>query len=156
MITHERLKELIEQGATIYFVYNGNVDLKEGQYKDDFILNETYVSIYWSTRSHQVEYENLFETLEEANWHKEFKRIPRTDYLDLPTWEEFDQSEKLIRFIGKYGQKCKLEGYNSDLQSGFIDVVENGTGKLCLSEYSKENYLLACRKAKELFLGEEK
>ena len=29
MIKKERLQELIEQGATIYFIYNGNVDEKE-------------------------------------------------------------------------------------------------------------------------------
>ena len=157
MIEKERLQELIEQGATIYFVYNGNVDLKEGKYKNDFILNETYVSIYWSTRSHQVKYEDLFETQEEAEWHKEFGCIERTERLLLPTWEEIK-----VDFIDN---KRELGNYVvCEFDDCSIDIVVCCTGDIMISIYeinfykelTKENYTLACRKAKELFLGETK
>lgn len=39
---------------------------------------------------------------------------------------------------------------------GFIDVVCCGSSLLMESNYSKENYIKACRKAKELFLGEKR
>lgn len=149
MITQERLKELIEQGAIIYFVYNGNVDLKEGKYKDDFILNETYVSIYWSTRSHQVEYDNLFETKEEAEWHKEFGCIERTERLELPTWEEFIEMEEFCFF-----QKNHKQTIIRVLGTKYLGV-ETNFERYFTGDLTKENYLLACRKAKELFLGEE-
>lgn len=147
MITHERLKELIEQNATIYFVYNGSVDLKEGKYKDDFILNETYVSIYWSTRSHQVEYENLFETKEEAEWHKEFGCIERTERLELPTWEEWQKDDE-FDFLDK-------DGFSWDTYiTGDNEIIMANGWEHFTFENNKEGYLLACRKAKELFLGE--
>lgn len=159
MITKQRLEELIEQGATIYFVYNGNVDEKESVYKDDFILNETYVSIYWTTRSHQVKYENLFETKEEAEWHKEFGCIERTERLELPTWE--DVSKDFISLKVATGQYPVVEfGDNS------IEIIVNVNKDIRVVLWSdfignfvapltKENYTLACRKAKELFLGEK-
>lgn len=161
MISKERLKELIEQKAKIYSTHwQEEVDLSlpceivESEYDNKTITHLVVFEDEEHTPSYMID--NLTEDIESAKWAEEFKRIPRTDYLDLPTWEEFDKSEKLVRFIGKNGGMCKLEGYfNLDLQSGFIDVVENGSSQLSLSEYTKENYTLACRKAKQLFLGEE-
>ena len=158
MIKKERLEELIEQGATVCNAYKdwdnvwhcrfGNV----AQEKNYLLFKENGSSlsvIMYDTN-------NLYETKEQAEWEWEFGDIERTERLELPTWEEFDKSEKIVRFIGKNGGKCKLEGYfDLDLQNGFIDVVENGSSQLSLSEYTKENYILACRKAKELFLGEK-
>lgn len=169
MISKKRLEELIEQGATIYGIDYGRclmADMVEIKTKDIHYSasNDNFQYIYRENKDcylYEFNEETLFETKEEAEWYREFGCIERTERLELPTWEKFDQSEKLIRFIGKFGQKCKLEGYfnldleNLDLESGFIDVVENGTSKLLLSEYTKENYTLACRKAKELFLGEK-
>ena len=150
MISKERLEELIEQGATIYFVYNGNVDLKEGIYKDDFILNKTYVSIYWTTRSHQVKYENLFETEEEAKWFAEFGCVERTEKLELPTWEMFDE-KKFVWFVDKSQNQCCLY-YLNVANKIFINV----SGEVIeIGDFTKENYTLACRKCKELFLGEK-
>lgn len=156
MIKKERLEELVEQGATVYRTY-ADVSVQEVK------LNKNYMKVdnafLWQKMTGAFKgcgtpLEQLFETKEEAEWYREFGCIERTERLELPTWEEFDQSEKLIRFIGKFGQKCKIDGYfNLDLQSGFIDVTENGSSQINLPEYTKENYILACRKAKELFLG---
>lgn len=150
MITKERLEELIEQSATIYSVDTSNktiLSFKICKNENDIKLTEKQYAFF----------KKCFETKAEAEWHAEFGRIERTESLELPTWEEFNKSEKLVRFIGKNGEKCKLEGYfNLNLQSGFIDVVENGSSQLSLSEYTKENYIFACRKCKELFLGGNK
>ena len=145
-ISKQRLEELIEQGATIYFVYNGNVDFKEGIYKDDFIPNETYVSIYWTTRSHQVKYENLFETEEEAEWHREFGCIERTERLELPTYKKSKEICTIVTF-GEI-ELCYFIHNNSY-------CLYRGSKKILDLSASKESYTLACRKVKELFLGKD-
>lgn len=152
MITKERIDELIQQRAKVWGVgKQGNVFCVGLKFRP-----ETLKSPKWLENKYEY-YGKFFESKAEAEWHAEFGYIERTERLELPTWEEFNKSEKMVRFIGKNGEKCKLEGYfNLNLQSGFIDVVENGSSQLSLSEYTKENYTLACRKCKELFLGENK
>jgi hypothetical protein len=147
MITKERLEELIEQEATIYFIYNNNVDEKEGVYKDDFILSETYVSIYWNTRSHQIKYEYLFETKEDAEWYREFGCIERTERLELPTWEESKECDTICCF-----GDVAFDYFVHDNTYGLYQDCR----KLLDLEATKENYTLACRKCVELFLGEKK
>jgi hypothetical protein len=100
--------------------------------------------------------DKLFETKEDAEWHREFGCIERTERLELPTWEEFSKLKaNHIRFISKKGAICRIEGFCDD-KNGFIDVVSGGYSMLMVSDYSKETYIKACRKAKELFLGEKK
>lgn len=163
MITKERLQDLIKQGANIYFVFNDIIDEKEGIYNDDFILNETYVSIFWNTRSHQVRYEHLFETRKDAEWYKKFGCIERTERLELPTWENF----KKLEF---YTRKSKII-FEKDVESypmhpdvdewedvEFIEIWEltfDGGDCCHFHELStKENYIKACEIARKLFLGE--
>lgn len=149
MIERERLQELIEHGETIYFVYNGNVDEKEGIYKDDFILNETYVSIYWTSRSHQIKYKDLYETQSEAEWVAKM-HTKRTEYFEPPTWEEFEKQGEPYYFIGKGGINERIYIYDN-----------NGRRKLLSSGCkfwgtpTKENYIKACEYARNLFLGKE-
>ena len=150
MISKERLEEIIKNKGVVwvYSTYSKPYRILPITFNGEREINPHTFCLNWNVK-------NIFETKEDAEWYKEFSCIERTERLELPTWEEFDQSEKLIRFIGKFGQKCKIDGYfNLDLQSGFIDVTENGSSQINLPEYNKENYILACRKAKELFLGE--
>ena len=151
MIEKERLQELIEQGETIYFIYNGNADEKEGIYKDDFILNETYVSIYWTTRSHQIKYQDLYETKEEAEWvekmHTEY-----TEHFNPPLFENlpYEYSFKFIRNGVEHELFCKRDSYIivisccKDYMSGTEDM-----------DYTKENYIKAVEMTYKLFKGEE-
>lgn len=164
MISKERLKELINQKAIIYFVYHGYVDWKEGKYKNDFILCEDYVSIYWTTRSHQIKYEELFETREDAEWYNEFGNIHRVEKLSLPTWEEFNKIEFYTKTARVIFEKT-IESYpiHPDIEEEqdyeFIQIWEltfDGGDILHYHELAtKENYLDACRICKDLFLGEE-
>lgn len=149
MITKERLEELIEQGATIYFVYKGNVDWKEGIYKDDFILGETHLAICWGLQSHALNYQDIFETEEEAEWHKEFGCIERTERLELPTWEEFD-GQKFVWFWDKDHKPCCLHYLNCNNMI-FVNVDNK---VIEIGELTKENYYEACKLVKSLFLGE--
>lgn len=95
--------------------------------------------------------------------HKETGCIERTERLELPTWEEFDK-KGYIEFVGKEATKLILEktltiDYDREPISYYVlEILIDDYNHTLLfkAEYTKENYTLACRKAKELFLGENK
>ena len=131
MIAKERLKELIEQEATIYVIktemfiagYSNYLKIEELELYskckvlEDFKLNindspNTYLLIQYCNGPVYYLLDKLYENKEDAEFTLRFKRIPRTEYLDLPTWEEFN-NDNLTAFrtypynyhllkIGKY------------------------------------------------------
>ena len=155
MIDKERLEELIEQGATIYEVKYNNINpvslankIRDVYYKNGVISFEPRPDEKYL---HYKYFKNLFETKEEAEWHREFGRIERTEQLVLPTWEEFEE-KKFVWFFDSYHKSCCLH-YLNCIDKIFI----NKSGEVIeIGDFTKENYILACRKAKELFLGEKK
>lgn len=161
MITKERIDELIQQRAKVWGV---------GKQRNVFCVGlkfrpETLKDKKWLENKYEV-YGKLFETKGEAEWHAEFGCIERTDRLELPTWEEVNLLTKYTKhcFYGKdnalYGlclspkdSLTRFDGSIEELKSWCgIDVDDN-----CEIEHfeplTKENYTLACRKCKELFLG---
>ena len=154
MISKERLEELIEQKAKIYSTHwQEEVDLSlpckivESKYDNKTITQ----LIVFEDEEHAPSYmiDNLTEDIESAKWAEEFKRIPRTDYLDLPTWEEF-YDQKFVWFFDKDHKSCCLYYLSSNR------IIINIGGEIIeIGDFTKENYALACRKCKELFLGEE-
>lgn len=154
MISKERLEELIKQGATIYEVKYGKINPVSLKNKIRFI-HEKYQVIAFEPRrdekyrSHKY-FDKLFETLEEAEWHKEFGCIERTERLKLPTWEEIQKYE---RFDFK-DKNCNR--YTIHFISGFKTLAITGIISVeFYEEATKKNYIKACRKAKKLFLGEQ-
>ena len=148
MISKERLEELIEQGATIYSNEYGEIQLKK----------ENDLSLYENGQNNYILYalepnkkyhneifdEDLFETEEEAEWHREFGHIERIERLELPTWEEFEE-EKFVWFVDKSQNQCCLY-YLNVANKIFINV----SGEVIeIGDFTKENYTIACRKAKE-------
>ena len=156
MITKERLEELIEQGATIYVICWGRV--KELNLNDVEHMEEENGDIYYeiADEPRTTDLSHLFETKEDAEWHKEFGCIERTERLVLPTWEEIK-----VDFVdnkkgcGSYPivEKNDISIYIQVYLKGFVHIVLFGDTQYNW-EITKENYTLACRKAKELFLGE--
>ena len=159
MISKERLEELIKQGATIYSNEYGEIQL----------IKENDLSLYENGQNNYILYalepnkkyhneifdEDLFETEEDAKWFAEFGNIERTERLVLPTWEEI---EKDFNAINKFGTYSVVE-----FNSGYMDIfVDNYSKKFIVvtaqprKPLTKENYIVACRKCKELFLGENK
>ena len=158
MISKERLEELIKEEATIYDIFKGDiflVDLTMAKYYDVPKYIE-YKNDYYNcnlTRS----IEDLFETKEEAEWYLEFGNITRTETLELPSWEDFKN------FVNQY-----IKFYHNEhtyiLESCFYeDGEETIEINCCYYDYgdnllklplNKENYLKACRMAKNLFLGD--
>lgn len=154
MISKERLEELIKQGSTIYGINFNKVNVYDLCDENVCISPRNFREYglrvfdalgYWD----DIEFCNLFETKEEAEWHKEFGCIERTERLELPTWEEFDE-QKFIWFVDKSQNQCCLY-YLNVVNKIFINV----SGEVIeIGDLTKENYTLACRKAKELYLGE--
>lgn len=154
MIEKERLEELIEQGATIYSNEYGEIQLKK----------ENDLSLYENGQNNYILYalepnkkyhneifdEDLFETEEEAKWFAEFGHIERIERLELPTWEEF-KNDGEFSFLDKQGFEWDLYSPDDETRISLVGGYNHFE-----YEYSKENYTLACRKAKELFLGEKK
>lgn len=155
MISKERLKELIEQGATIYSNEYGEIQLKK----------ENDLSLYENGQNNYILYalepnkkyhneifdEDLFETEEDAKWFAEFGCVERTERLELPPWEEFEE-KKFVWFVDKSQNQCCLY-YLNVANKIFINV----SGEVIeIGDFTKENYTIACRKTKELFLGGKK
>lgn len=152
MITEERLRELIEQGATIY-KFSGEIfiEVPSGLYSQE--INDRLCC--------QPDYNLLFETKEEAEWQLEFGNITRTETLKLPTWEEA-QKKLEVEICAPKGRKYLLQtkiitGYSCERENPYIiriDRIGYADSQIDF-EYTKENYIEACRLAKKLFLGEE-
>ena len=160
MITETRLQELIDQKATIYEVKHNKVKSIELKWKVEIGYKSQYIVVYPSTKFLIRCYCNrLFETQEEAEWHKEFGNITRTETLELPNWEELkNKKEHYISFSTKKWTKCWLAidmPYRNDFGKILITYADSEKNYHILYDkrLTKENYILACRKCKELFLG---
>lgn len=88
--------------------------------------------------------ENNTDTLD---WEREFGCIERTERLVLPTWEEFIEMEEFCFF-----QKNHKQTIIRVLGTKYLGV-ETNFERYFTGDLTKENYTIACRKAKELFLG---
>lgn len=143
MITKERIDELIQQRAKIWGIgKQGNVFCIGLKFRPHTLNNKK-----WLENKYEV-YSKFFETKEEAEWVKEFGDITRTERLVLPTWEEWQKDDE-FDFLDK-------EGFSWDIYiDGDNQIIMANGWKHFIFENNKEGYFLACRKAKELFLGEE-
>ena len=164
MISNERLEELIEQGATIYSNEYGEIQL----------IKENDLSLYENGQNNYILYvlepnkkyhneifdKDLFETEEDAKWFAEFGCIERTERLELPTWEEINKCSLYTLYFNNPELYLYRVYFNRDAKT--ISIEEQSEEYLeCFTQIeewklTKENYILACRKAKELFLGKKK
>lgn len=175
-MTEERLKELIEQGATIYSKYRSYLLKNEKEHKLDFWYRRIveikdnklhYVyedSDYYEDFDHLIKLEDLFETKEDVEFALRYKRIPRTEYLDLPTWDEFNKDNFGVRFYNKSREFClhrvrysandKNPLWKIDLYESYGDDEDTVAWEKSW-DLTKENYLETCEVARKLWLGEE-
>ena len=158
-MTREEIERAIENGESVwingiehkldkyYFVaeYNNEPTL--------YLMTCGYEEDDWN--NYPVEtITNIYKTKAEAEHYLHHANITRTETLPFLTWEEFKKGNRLIRFIGKNGERCKLEGYQSDdTQGGFIDVVVNGTGSNIDYDYTEANFYKAYDECVALFRG---
>lgn len=159
MITKERLKELFDKNIPIY-------GIDYGRYLQPDIVEIPVRNLRYCPSNDNCQYlmrkdgdcylyeffdEDLYETKEEAEFVKEFKNIKRTEILNLPTFEELKKFER-FDFKAKDGHRYTIHfisGFNTLAITGIIKNEYYG-------EASKENYIDACKIAKNLFLGEDK
>ena len=169
MITKERLEELIEQGATVYELFMDKEILKVELNKNYYImLDKTYENKLGKLPQRPHWLSDLFETKEDAEWFAEFGCIERTERLELPTYEEFlelNRHDICFSFLTKYNERyCILIGNDIYMHNDMLKpkdewtiVIHNEDDEYIFEKpLTKENFTLACRKAKELFLGEKK
>ena len=154
MITKERLKELIQQRATVYATGFGEIELiPENDIEIYENGNNSYILYAFEPNrkyKNEIFAEDLFETKEDAEFAEEFQNITRTDTMNLPTFEEFKKFER-FEFKAKDGHRYTIHyisGFNTLAITGIIENKYYG-------EATKENYLEACKIAKNLFLGEK-
>lgn len=153
-ISKERLKELILKGDKIYDSWHGNEFCVRNieKIEDDVVTYSFLLDKYKTTL------EDLHEDYEYFKWYEEFGCIEITERLQLPTWEDVmkDLNGKIGTFViaEDYKHNFVLEVFLTN-KTGLKNRIQM-TGLRDL-ELTKENYTLACRKAKELFLkGDEK
>lgn len=146
MITKERIDELISQKAKIWGIgKQGNVFCIGLKFTPQTLNNKK-----WLENKYKV-YSKFFETKEEAKWYKEFGCIERIEKLYLPPFEEVFND--LQGRIGEFVIADPSE-FSFAIKKSFTDQILLKTMYEKYNwNFTKENYTLACRKAKELFLG---
>lgn len=155
MISKERLEELRTQNTTVYGVDKGfnaveliEINTRELYYSKS---NDNYQYIK-NMNIYEFLEEDLFETKECAEWEEEFGLVARTDKLELPEWNSFDNTITL--FTSKAGRMCMIQAFiKKESNLGYIEVVEGNRIVFSSNQYTKEEYIKACRHAKSLFLG---
>ena len=152
-MTKQELENAIKNGESVWCVYKDQSNIYEIKAVEiEKVLSNTFL---WG-KEYYSNIKDVFKTKAEAEHYLHHANITRTEQLPFLTWEEFDKGDRLIRFIGKNGEKCKLEGYQKDdKQSGFIDVVVNGTGSHIDFDYTEANFYKAYDECVRLFKGEE-
>lgn len=149
-MTKTELEEKIENGESVWVVDLKNKIITENK------RHKHFKKLLTTQRENRIPFDRIFTTRRQAEHYLHHANISRTEQLPFLTWEEFDKGNRLIRFIGKNGEKCKLEGYQKDdKQSGFIDVVVNGTGSHIDFDYTEENFYKAYDECVRLFRGGE-
>lgn len=148
VISKERIDELLIKRAKIYGIgKQGNVFCLGLKFRPETLKNKK-----WLEHKYEV-YGKFFETKEEAEWHKEFGCITRTEKLELPTWEEFRNKKiKQLGFMGK-DTICFFELYEDEQKNRLILLDHDCDYEYFNEEPTKENYITACRLCKEFFLG---
>ena len=173
-ITKERLEELIQQNASIYYIektwINPNI-----KYVNSILLNNKNHRVgYFSYDFSLPEQENMclrecfaenstdiailkdiYEDLETATFCAKFKGVPRIEYLDIPTWEEVENMNKFI--VCEIDDWYRLMVYFPQEidENGFIGIDAGGNCEIYHWDgATKENYLEACEQFVKIFKGE--
>ena len=155
MITIERLRELIKQGATIWYGRNRwgypiKLDTKHfiiingtlRYHKNKMLIGDGYES------------KDLREDVDCGKWEKQMF-ISRTERFEPPLWEDigkdknykfkFMDNEDIIEFIVS---KAPTMFYSN----GYVFAYNAGTREVYISEpATKENYIKACEIVRDLF-----
>ena len=158
MIDRERLQELINQKAKIWYYDKEDYeyDLMEldtknisFSYGENCFINFNQETWKTNPQPYKIFEDCLYETQAEAEWVAKM-HTKRTEYFEPPTWEEFEKQGEPYYFIGKGGIKERIYIYNNN---GIRKLLSSGCK--FWGTPTKENYIKACEYARNLFLGKE-
>lgn len=154
MITTERLKELIKQGAIIYCTMNNS------KYIADFDLSTGYFTMASDCpiiveqeitgHTHGYGFEQLFETKERAEWHCKMT-AERTERFEPPMWEDIKDKYCFRFMLGEqFCDFCVCVSFHASWSNDIL--VESENGYIYFSTVAtKENYIKACEIVRDLF-----
>lgn len=147
-MTREEINKAIENGESVWVVDLKNKTITENK------RHKHFKKLLATQRENRIPFDRIFTTRRQAEHYLHHANVERVEKLPFLAWEEFDKGDRLIRFTGKNGEKCKLEGYQKDdKQSGFIDVVVNGTGSNIDFDYTEADFYKAYDECVRLFKG---
>lgn len=170
MIEKNRLEELIEQKATIWVQnkYCGAYDVELNHLYHIEITDNKESLLYWDESIDEgttkeevlVDYlEYLYETEEDAEFASEFQNIKRVETLNLPFWEDIQYTKNYFIYNFTINNNYNFFGRMIILKDYNIRIVGSTQGVLHEEyfdeNYSKENYIKACKIVIKLFLGEK-
>lgn len=147
MISEERLEEIIKNKGVVwvYSTYSKPYRILPITFDGEREIDSHTFCLNWNVK-------NIFETKEDAEFYVEFNCIERTERLKLPNWEE--KNCIIYTFyspIKKGGKQYEFRLF----KGGNITIWRtNDMYQVFNESATKENYTIACRKVKELFLGE--
>lgn len=155
MISEERLKERLKERSDVYW-HRKSDNSYYCIYACHCRFFEDEVEIIATNNAHWLcKYQDLI-TEEEYKWGCEFQNIKRTEYLNLPSWEEMSKYQyNEFKFVGKNGLEFTLVVLNGMNKYIVIRDNEHLDQRFYADGATKENYIKACEMAKRLFLGEE-
>ena len=173
MISKERLQELINEGATIWYYeyepfiagYSSIIHICSVNLSSDCsIKDNTLYDAQASFEDHNYDVligklTDLFETRKEAEWQLKY-HATRIEELNLPTWEEFIKEDNTVISFWKNGHKITLYKYikNKRTNNITIMVLDDMADCACWKfkkPATEENYIKACDLCLKLFKGEE-
>ena len=150
MIEANRLEELIKQDATIYYAD------KEANIPIPIFLNKKNLDKKEESCGRDViSTEDLYETYKDAEWALKYQHIPRTDYLDLPTFEDFGKHP----YLSFHDEIPDLYELKIDKNANIVLTLYRGGIYDCgiikfSKEFTEENYAEVCDLCVKLFKGE--
>ena len=144
MIAEERLKELVEQEATVYSCVDGFVNIfpleKDTYFGGGFIQDWDYM----------MDINNLYEYEHDAIHASKYVNMIREEELSLPFWSDLSSIDKpadnLIVEFGGY----RLIKFNFTKQKSHIVITRN-LFDIFNKPLTQENYAEACEIIKKIW-----
>ena len=152
MLTKERLKELIDEGATVYGIDNQYQPVQEIDLEEEVWMLERSNAILLRQNQEDtvIHLENLYEHKSDAEWDFEFENVEkRIKFVKPKPFREIGNEFFIYNFHGftmyKYAGVIKLQDEEGD---SYADSI------IFDKPFNEENYIEACRLIKKLFMGE--
>lgn len=157
MITKERLEQLIKEEATIWHDDYGRIPLNEtSEICKCYYMNNEFSHFVicgkYDVYQYELDIDELEEDVETAEWHSEMD-CQRIDRLIFPTYGEFSTDIDSQVCFYKNGYKYILHNALPLFENIRINRLTEKENKIIFEQpLTKENYIMACDKCREIFL----